>query len=129
MENYITKNSNLLEKIDNTLVNLINEGRNFLGIRNKILSAIENKDRILITTNYSEYLELRNMFPDCITIQKRISFGGNAEKEERERYSVSWFWVIKDNYVKSGTSGWGALEHTMDNHPSLPVVKIKYNKY
>ena len=129
MENYIEKNKNVLQRIDDTLVNLINEGRDFSGIREKVLNCLLNTDRIIITTNISEYNDLRNMFQDSVILKEQKYFWGSSEKEELKKYSTSWFWVVKNNEVKSGTSGISSLEHYMDLYPHLPITKIKYNKY
>lgn len=44
---------------------------------------------------------------------KELDFHGN----QRQDYSKTWFWVFDKGEFKSGSSGWNALEHTLEMHP------------
>jgi len=127
METSISMKQNLLQRIDDSLVNLIAEGRNFLSLRNKVLQEIKNTDRIIVTTNVREVKELFEMFPNSVLANPKPKYWSG--EIDFERYTSSWYWVIKNENIESGSSGWHSLENTMDFNPTLPIVKIKYNKY
>ena len=127
MNQLLIERKKFLQRIDDTFVNLLNEGRNVFKIRNKILEQLHNNDIIIITTNFSEVLELRDKIPKVGALKPSLSW--YTGKEDIERYNRSWFWVVLDNEIKSGTSGSNALEHTMDIYPKLPVIKLKYKTY
>jgi len=127
MENAIERKNSLLERIDSSLVNLIAEGRNFLSLRNKVLTEIKNTDRIIITTNVREVKELFEMFPNSVLSNPKPAYWSG--EVEFEKYKTQWNWVILNDNLNSGNSGYNSLVHTMDIYPQLPIVKLKYNKY
>lgn len=105
--------------LENTLINLVNEGRPFENKLKEIrmyLYFMPENDYIIITRTKEEVEKLHLIIWKKFTDWKKDSFSVDTGD-----YNDEWHWTLKGGRL-SGSSGHKSLERHIEVNPALTIV-------
>lgn len=116
----------LLQEIEETFINLVNEGRPLSGKLEKLRQYLyfnPKTDAIIITRSESEVKHLKELLG-----KEYEPFPVDKFSVRLTGYSTEWHWKLKNGDL-SGSSGSGSLQNSIDQNPTLPIFEFSQFLY